>query len=173
MPTATGPQAPIISQLNSHSPMPQVFSLLQCASTPWIQKQQQNTGFCGHSPHTHPACPPPRAQPSRGPWPEPPSPAPLTLQQVLFPQAKCPSLLCAAGNPNASLCNLHSAPSEGIPAAPPHSWAPALTWTLLLHFGWAHPSLSLGTSNSITSIWPLLPSTEPSTQRFQNEQCVP
>lgn len=178
MPTAAGPQGPIISQLNSqgNSQQSSAASLspsnAPSTSTPWIQTQQQNTGFCGHSPHT------PRVLAHRSPalsrpLAGAPSPTPLTLQRVLLPRAKCPSPPCTAGNPGASPCDVHSAPSEGVPAAPPHSWAPALTWTLLLHFGWAHPSLSSGTSDSITSVWPLLPRTEPSTQRFQNERCVP
>lgn len=165
MPTAAGPQGPIISQLNSQGNSQQVSaaslspSNVPPTSTPWIQMQQQNTGFMAHSP-THTTSFTPEPSPPAAPA-SLPSPPPSHFSRVLLPQAKCPSCRVQQGTP-AIPCDVHSTPSEGVPAAPPHSWAPALTWTFLLHFGWAHPSLSSGTSSSITSVWPLLPRTEPS-----------
>lgn len=42
-------------------------------------------------------------------------------------------------------------------------------WTVLLHFGCAHHSLTSGTKDGITSLWSLLPNTESGTQQLRNK----
>ena len=45
-------------------------------------------------------------------------------------------------------------------------------WTVLLHFGCAHHSLTSGTRDGITSLWSLLPNTASGTRQLWNEWYV-